>query len=269
MNSLSYNNINLSVNNINILAESCNFSENSQQKPIYNFNNSIPFDNTPTFLKGSVSISYYCEPKIEPNYSTITGLLADTTIPLPSLINLGNVFITGYLNSYSLQLSPNGLLKANSSYDIYYPFTGNLAVQNSSDSNLYDTLNSTGIGHYWSSNFMSGSNIVSDNKILQLGYSAQIGISPIYSIGNSYPVQVYITNVTELLDVLMEEQFNVAYSGNHLHKSRPDLQSLTLSGINYPNSITISMAKFINQESKFDISENNIVLFNNTYSRSI
>ena len=74
--------------------------------------------------------------------------------------------------------------------------------------------------------------------------------------------------MTESLSFLTELQFNVTYSGNDISFNRPDLQTLLLTGIASAGSLSISMTGFLLNESKFDISTDNIILFNNTYSRS-
>ncbi len=268
MSILSYNNVNVSVDNHYILAESINVNQSSPQKPIHNLNNNVPFDNVPTTLKHSISISYYMEPNNEPCFPIVTGIFNDTTTVLPSIINIGSVFITGYLSNFTIQLSPNGLVKSNSSFDVFHPFTGNLMAQNAFDSLLYDSLNSSGIAHYWSANFFNGASEVSDNDILQMEYSANIGINPIYSIGKPYPTQVYVNNITETLDLLTEQQFNTTYTGQNIKQNRADLERLILSGIYSSSSIVISMTGFIMDNSKYDITPDNLIFFNNTYSRS-
>ncbi len=268
MSLLKYNDINVGINSQYILCESATVSQSSPQKPIYSFNSNVPFDNVPTTLKNSISLSYFMEPNNEPNFSIITGLLYDTTNPLSSIINVGNIFSSGYINNYSLQLNPNGLIKSNCSFDIFTPLTGNITAQNIADSGLYNSLNSSGIGHYWSAHFISGSNIVDDNKILQMGYSVSIGVTPIYGIGDPYPKQIYINNITENIEILTELQLNASYTGQIFDINRPDLQFLRLSGIASSNSISIGLTGFVMQDSKYEILNDNVIFFNNTYSRS-
>lgn len=265
---IRYNQVNLSINGSYILADSISVSNTNTLKPIFNFNNNIPFDNVPTTLRGSILISYYMEPLTDINYTTISGILNDTSVSYPSIINIGENYITGYLNKYELQLTPNGLVKSNCSFDIYYALTGNLISSNDNDSALYDTQNSSGIANYWSAQFYSGNSIVSDNKILQLNYSADISLVPIYKIGSSTPVQVSISNISETFDILSEIQTNIGYSGQLLDSSRPDLQNLILSGINAPASITIPLTGFLLRDSKYNINMDSLILFNITYSRS-
>lgn len=266
--SLKYNNINLSINSSYILAESISIGESSPQKPIFNLNNNVAFDNVPTTLKNSISISYYMEPMIEPNYPVVNNLTNDTTTPQLSIINIGNIFITGYLNSFSFQLSPNGLIKANSSFDIFYSFTGHLLNQNILDSQLYDTSQSSGLAHYWAGQFYSGSSMIVDNNILQLNYSAQIRNTPIYSLSNPYPVQIYINGITESIDLLAEQHINLKHTGQVFNSNRPDLQTLVLSGIASTGFIRLFLSDFQLQEIKYDINLDNIILYNNSYSRS-
>jgi len=237
---LQYNNINLSVNSSYLLCDSITLSESSQQKPIYTFLNKSIYDSVPTTLKNSISISYYMEPDNEPNYPIVTSIVDNTTIPQPSIINIGNIFITGYLNNYSLSLTPNSLIKASATFEIYYPFTGNLIPQLEADSLLYDVNNSSGVSHYWSAQLSSGTNPISNNNVLQLDYSASINLNPIYSIGNPYPVQIYIQNIQENITILSESQYNVKYSGQILDNLIPSLQNLQLNSISSLWSNTIS-----------------------------
>ena len=265
---LSYNNVSLSINNKYIIADSFSVQESSPQKPIFNFNNNIPIDYVPSTLKNSVSVSYDMEPGNEPNYTIITGLISDITIPRPSLISIGNCNITGYLNTFNLQLLANGIIKNTASYDIFYPFTGNLVAQNPTGYGLYDTSESSGIAHYWSAQFLSGGKPLIDNNVLQLSYSASITNNPIYTIGRSSPSQIYISSLTENADILTETQLRVGYSGQIIDKIAKNLENLIISGFSSYNYITIPMTGFMFQEVKYDITTDNIILFNISYSRS-
>jgi hypothetical protein len=271
--SLKYNQVNIQVNGNNILAESLDMNESTNQKPIYTFNNNIPIDNVPTNLHGTISISYYLEPGNEPNYLTLSGILNDSTLSSPSIINIGNVYITGYLNNFSLQLAPSSLIKARCGFDIYSPFTGNLSAQNTGDWNLYNIYDSSGIAHYWSTKLLSGNSVTTNNNILQFSYQATINNSPIYGLGNPYPNQIYIQNVEESINILSENQLNSQFSGQLLDNIIPSIQQIQLRNISteWSNSVnyqlTIPLTGFILKESKYNISIDNIVLFELNMSR--
>ena len=270
---LQYNQLNISVNGAYILCDTLNLSESSPTKPIFSLGNKIVYDNTPTQIKNSISINYFVEPANEPNYTTITGTINDTTTPQPSIINVGNVFITGYLNSYSFALAPNGLIKASAAFEVYYPFTGNLIPQLSTDSLLYDVNNSSGLAHYWTAIFTSGNNTVSNNNVLQKDYAASISLTPIYGIGDILPKQIYINGIQENLNILSENQYNTQYSGQKIDTLIPSLQNLQLKNISslWNNNLNVSIifpiTGFIQQECKSDLQLDNNVFFSMSFNR--
>jgi hypothetical protein len=233
---LSYSNINLSINGSNILCQSVSFNQSSPLKPIFNIGNKVSYNAVPTTLSNSISIEYLLEPNIEPNYSVITGLIYDKTSSLPSIINLGNVYITGYLKDFSLQVYPNSPIKIKSSFNIYNPITGNIIEQASNDSSLYDVDNSNGISHYWSTQFTSGNSAI-DTNILQLEYNASINLVPIYSIGDYQPKQIFIEEITESIDLIMEQQVNITYSGKIFDSIFTGVQNILFTGIGLSSGI--------------------------------
>ena len=274
MSTLQYNKINLVVNTTPLLAESISLNEASEQRAIKSFNNNVPFDYVPTNINNSIEIKYYLEPNNEVNFYNLISGTSNTTISTPMIIYIGNTYITGYLSNYALNLSQNQIIMAQSTYKIYYPFTGNFVIQNSGDSLFYDINQQSGIAHYWSANFYSGGNINTNNQILELGYSTEIDLEPIYSIGNGLPTQIFINGVIETLSILSEQQTNVQYSGQILDNVFNGLQNLQLNNIssiwdnsiNY--SINIPLTGFVLQETKSDMSVGNLILWSNTFSRT-
>ena len=270
---MQYNQINLLVNGYNILANTLDINESSQQKPIFSFNNNTPYNIVPTDIKSSISLQYFLEPNNEPNYPIITGLIFDKTTPLPSVINIGNIYITGYLNKFSFQLMPNQLVKASADYSIYYPFTGNLAIQGTGDSILYDINNASGLSHYWSAQFLSGGNPPSNNNVLQMEYNVELSMTPIYSLGNPLPTQIFYKNLTESLTILSEQQINTQYSGSLLDNTLNGLQTLNLRNISsvFNNAIIenmyIPLTGFTLQEVKSNITTDSLILFSLNYNR--
>ena len=269
---LLYNNINVSVNNSNIVAESVNITETSPQKPIFMLNNKLPYSYVPSKVQSNISISYLMEPSNEPGYQVITGLLFDRSTPISSIVGIGSVYMTGYLSSYSFQLTPNSLVKVNAQYDVFYPVTGNLANQNSGDSSVYDITNSSGIAHYWSAAFYSGNNI-SDSKILQMDYVIDFNIIPIYGLGDNIPKQIYFDGITENINILGEIQNNLTYTGQYINSVFQSLGVLKLSNISSTwnntnnSSIYISMTGFIMEEMSTTINTNSLVFFNTKLNR--
>ena len=270
---LQYNNVNLSINGNYILADSVDISLTSPQKPIFTMNNNIPYDNVPSNLNGTISISYFLEPGNEPNYPIITGILKDRTNVQPSVINIGNILTTGYITDYNLKLNPNSLIKISASFDIFNPITGIFTSQNINDSALYDTSNSSGIAHYWTAQFFSGNNVVTNNNILQLEYSVKINTTPIYGIGDNSPKQIYLDGADENFDILSETPYNLLFTGQLIDNIIPSLQNLVLfpiTGITSNlsgNYISFLINGMILDDFKTNISINNIITYNATFNR--
>ena len=260
--SLQGNKINLSVNGKSILAENVSINDSSPQRALYSLNNNTPYNVVPSKINSSISISYFLEPGNDPNYTTLTGL-----------INIGENFITGYLNSFSFQLQPNSLVKVATDFSVYYSFSGNLSGQKLNDWNNYDTNNASGLAHYWSAQILSGTTQISDNKVLQMDYSAAIDLIPIYSLGDPLPKQIFYNKVTESTNILSEQQFNTKYSGQLIDNILNGVQTLKLRNIssifsNTINSgISIPLTGFTLQDVKTDIQPDNLVFFNFSFNR--
>lgn len=269
---LQYNQINLSVNGQYILADNVSLNQSSPIRPIYNLNNNIPFNVVPTTISNDISISYYMEPGNEPIYNILTGILFDSTIIPFTQINIGGIAVTGYLNSYSFSLSPNALIKVSSKFNVYHPLSSNLTGQLANDQNNYDLTNASGLAHYWTTKFYSGITPIT-NSLLECNYGADIGLTPIFSIGNYQPAQIIINKITESLGVLTEQQQNILYSGQTIENTFNNIQSLKISNIStiydnvINNSITFPMTGFLLNNMKNDVSIDNIVLFNLTFNR--
>ena len=270
--SLLFNNINVSVNGSNIIAESVNISESSPQKPIFNLNNKSPYGFVPTRVTNNISIEYLLEPANDPGYPVITGLLFNRSLPISSYIGIGNVYMTGYLTSYSFQLTPGSLVKINSQYDVFSAITGNIINQSSGDSSIYDPTNSSGIAHYWSAAFYSGNNIA-DNKVLQMDYNIHIDVVPIYGLGDSVPKQIYFDGIVEDINILGETQNNPTYTGQYINNLFPNLGTLRLNNIASQwspassASINFSLSGFIMEEMTIPMNTSSLIFFNTKLHR--
>lgn len=271
---MQYNNINISINGNNILANSVNITESSPTKPLFSFNNNVVYNAAPSTLQNKISINYFLEPINEPNFPILTGIIVARDVEQPSLINIANIYTTGYLNNFSLKLLPNSLVAINAEFNVFYPFTGNFIPQNPSDSGLYDTQNSSGLAHYWAANFTSGNNInLLNNNILQMEYSANVNIIPIYGIGSPMPQKIYLDGIKESISILSELQNPVNYSGKLLNNIFTGINAVVLNNIStlwsasISNNITIYMTGFIQEDSSCDISPDNLIFFNLKFSK--
>ncbi len=268
--SLDFNKIKVQVNSQNIMAETASLSQDGEQKPIYILNNISPFDSSPSNLKNSLILTYYVEPQTDPNYLIISGWKnTNATGNLQATINLGDIIFTGYLNSYSFNITPNNPIRIQAGYSIFTPITGNFTHQVSVIDN---TDKSSGIAHYWSANFLLNNNSISDNNILQADYSFDSNITPYYSLGNIYPYQISCLEATENFNIISEVQNNVNFSGNNLinlfNMDNIKLKNLAsiLGGNTY--QIDFNLSGFLRQTEKVDIKNEDMILFQSTFNKN-
>lgn len=271
--SLFYNKINLSINGSNILADSISISDSSESRPGYILGNSLPFDTLPQGIKGNVNITYFVETNNEPNYSIITGWKNNTTGLTTALINIGGTIITGYLNTYSFSLLNNQSVKAQATYQIFSPITGNYQSSSSSDANLYNSLNGSGVAHYWTSSFYSANSLVSDNQILQVDYTFNANIIPIYSLGRPLPSQIAIVSANETLNTINEVQNNLIFRKSGINNVLTGVDGLRLRNIatlySTGSELFFSLTGMNAQTNKLDVNINNITLFNHTFNKDL
>lgn len=265
--------INIKINNIPILAESISYQQNTQKRPLYGINYSNPIDYVPSPVKGQINITYFPEILTEPNYSIISNLKNTfLTGELGALINISDIFITGYLSRWNFSISPMQAIKAQVTYELFNDLTGIFTTQNHIDYLSYNPTNSSGIGNYISTSFYSGASQILGIDILECEYSFENNVIPIYGIGNPYPIKVYASDATENLSIISETQLNNQYSGQELY-SFFGVDSLKIGSIsNYWNATSDKINFPINDmkinTSKVDININSLLLFTTTFNKS-
>lgn len=271
--SLQFNKVNISINGANILCESANLSQESTQKPLYGINYSSVQDYSPNSLKNTLSLTYFLEINNEPNYNTISGLKSSNlTGNTQTIINLGGIIFTGYLNKFSYTVAPAQTVKAQASYDIFTPITGNFSQGNNTDGNLYNLTNSSGLSNYFSVFLSSGNTNILNSNILQFDYNFSCNVIPIYGIGNTYPIQIYISDANETMNTISEIQNNNQFSGQNLINLF-GVDSIKLTNISNTwgdslNQLVFNISGMKNNSSKVDINTNSLILFNNSFSQS-
>jgi hypothetical protein len=272
---LNYDKINVAVNGKYILSESVSINQESPQKPLYSLNKKSPYDNSPTNLRNSINMSYLIEPSQDPAYLLISGWKQNnTTGNLTCSINIGDVFITGYLNNYSFDIIPNQGINAQASYLSFVELTGNFTNQNPDNATLYNLQNSTGIAHYWSANLTSGTAFtnIDNHNILQLNYSFTSNILPSYKLGSAFPAQVSVLDAVEEINIVNEVQNNILFSGQSYDRIFNGVDNVRLKNLSslwgdVNKQIDFSISGFEVNSSKNDIGIDNLVLFTHNLKR--
>lgn len=271
--SLQYNKINVSLNGTKILCDSINLSQQGNQKPQFAINYSGPFNYTPESIKNTLTLNYYMEVSGEPNFNIISGLKSSfLTGNSQTIINIGESIFTGYLNKFSFSIAPLQTLKAQASYEVFGPLINNFIPNNTSDGNLYNLTNSSGILNYFSVFLLSGGNQILNSNVLQIDYVFTCNIYPVYSLTNLYPVQIYVSDASEQLNTISEIQNNVTFSGQNLI-SLLGVDSILLTNISNTwgdnlNKLIITISGMNHISEKTDINTSNIILFQDQWQQS-
>ena len=264
---------NIKINDTPIIAESISYQQNTEKKPLYAINYSIPFDYVPSATKGTLNVVYFSEINNEPNYTIVSNLKNTYLTGNPAVvINVSDVIITGYLSRWSFSVSPMLSIKAQATYELFNDLTGNFTEQNNTDYLNYNQTNGSGIGNYISSSFYSQGSKVPNVDILQCDYNFEANVVPLYKIGNPYPIQVYVSDATETLTTISEGQFNNQFSGHDLI-SFLGVDTLRIGSISNfwgatLNEISFPVDGMKNNINKVDININSLVLFNTTFTQS-
>jgi hypothetical protein len=185
------------------------------------------------------------------------------------LLNIGGIGMTGYLNKFSFSLSPNQPIKASATYNIYHQITGNITGQNFSLL-TGNSENTSGIGHYWFTQFLKTGIVVNSGQIIALNYSFDIDNIAKVSLGNIFPSQIETISAIENLDITHEQQINNIFSGKSFQNYFNYIDGIHLKPLYHDISKTfnvISFSGFILTESKFSIQPENLLLFNNSFKK--
>jgi len=268
--SLNYDKVNVTINGDYILAESVSINQESPQKPLYILDNLRPYDNTPQGIKTTINMTYYVEPYREPTYKIISGWKTNNnTGNLTCSLTIGEMPFVGFLNSYSFDILPNSPIKVQASYIAFNENTALMENQpDSSDSNLYNLQNGTGIAHYWAINLTSGTGFapIDNHNILQLNYSFTSNILPSYKLGSAFPAQVSVLEATEEINLVNETQNNVKFTGQPYNVIFNNIDNIRLKNLSslwgdVNKSIDFNISGYEIQTSKVDISNESLVLF--------
>lgn len=271
---LNYQNIKIYINNQPILADTLSLSQLGQQKPLYVLNNKNPVDYSPEGIKGSINLSYVMDISGEPSFAMISGIKENgyENNNNVCVIKIGEVNVVCYLSKFAFSIIPFQSIKAQATYDIFHKVTGNLINESTSNDSLFNINHGSGIPNYITSYFYSGNQQVLDSDILQMDYQFSANVLPIYSLGNPVPSQVYISEMSEVINTTSESQTNIDFSGKNFIDIYSGIDSIKIFNISKDNQelgyITFNLSGMKIQGDKVDINTNNIILFNNSFSQS-
>jgi len=257
---VKYHNLEISVSGTTILCQSASISEQAGLTPIYALGYKGLSPTSPNQgIQNTFDLEYIVEPGNEVNFNLAQNIKNNDLAAFPVRIAVGGVTGAGYLNSFSLDILPNEIVKANVSYSVFTPLTGVLSNQNPNIVNSYNLLNGSGIASYWnvlakkSNNSLTGS-------LISCNYNAKFNWQAIPKIGSAFPAQVKFTNGEENFSILSEYNQRIQTSGQTFEEIFTDIEILEISNLTNSNNIKLYPVSGRIVSNKINISEDNLIL---------
>lgn len=209
------------------MADAVSLSTSNAIVAVRGMGNNLAVTSTPDGqYANNIRITYYLEVEKDPVYANVSDYLSlvhNTTNPnyedIPSNI-IGVAGITGvyYLDSYSLKVSANNVIKAQASYVGFTPPTGIIKKREFKHSYAESF---SGLAHAWTTSLIAGpmpGEVGNDSPIVEpvydFSYDFRSVINPIYTLGDKYPKQVMLLTAEETISVVKEtNMINVSGRG--------------------------------------------------------
>lgn len=210
---INFNEIDVTVNGTGILAENASVSANNNLAPIYALGkkNITPQAITGPF-QGNMQFDYIMDLGVEPNQPITTTL--KTTFPTfhhePSRITIAGLTGFSYLDSYSINISPNNPGKSVASYLVFTPFSGALAPKKGNFP--YNTSGIRALSHGWSTRVTTPEETFTF-PTFEFNYNFKANWQPVYVIGKTIPTQVHLMSIEENISISKDFYKNILIEG--------------------------------------------------------
>ena len=238
-----FDNCGVSINGSGILAESVGFSMQNSLQSFPALGYKIPSTQIPTdFIRGSLSISYFAERDNEPNIQIINKIKSGEQFAnwSPEQIIFGNITGSGYLENYSLKITPLDQAKATANYGIFIPSSGQMIASKSSRNPLF-----SGVADGWNTVLSSPGEVTDTLNLFDFTYSFRAAWQPVYVIGNTLPIQTQLLNGEESLSLLTDTPEDILFSGSQLTTVTNNYTGISLNLYRQDSSIAIPFNDFI------------------------
>lgn len=211
---LMFDQIDCLINKSGIMADSASIGNESSVKPVAALGRRgiIGYSNDGG-LRNTFDFSYTLDLNSEPNAAIAETIKNDfqNFHYEPIQLVVAGITGSGYLDSYSIKISPNDLGRANASYISFIPITGVLQEKNNNIS--YNVSGYSGLAHGWTTHLYS-SKQGEQIPIYELSYNFKADWQPVYKIGQTNPAQVQLMGISEEIDLVRDIFRNVSFSGD-------------------------------------------------------
>lgn len=267
---LTFNNCGVFISGQPILADNISISERSNFTPIIHggFSN-IKMVSPINQTEQTIQIDYLLETN-DINHKLINQIRNYDFSSVPVSISVAGLTNNGYPTSFSLEILPNDTIKASISYICYSGFIGNLTSQSTTAYTGFNVLNSSGIGHYWTTYFKNNS---STGSVIQGNYNLSLNWKPLFKVNQTAPFAVKFLNGEESFNFLSEYESRINYTGEDFSSKFTDFKVIEINPISdtvgitgskitlYPESGRINENRININSQNFILNETNIIKY--------
>lgn len=212
MSTISKDNIAVIFNGTGIMAENASFISKNQLTPISILNRKgVVNQNTHGGIESNFSIAYIIEandPIFVHSQFIKTG---HQNIHFDgNALSIGGITGNCYLTDYSLEISPNQIVKGNASFISYNELTG--TIQQKPNSN-FNVLSGNGVLHGWTTYINSLNN--NNPPTYDFNYSMSVNWKPIYCMGGVFPIQINLMGGKETFKMAKDYYTGIQFSGQN------------------------------------------------------
>ena len=218
-----FNNCDVRVNGTGVMAENVSLSTSNALVAVRSMGRNLAETSDPDGQYSTqVRMSYYLEVEKDPVYANGTdylGMVHNVVNPNYEDIPANIIVVAGitgayYLNSYSLSVSQNDVIKAQASYVGFTPPTG--IIQKRAEKLDY-AESFSGLAHSWTTTLIAEESVILE-PVYDFQYDFKGVVNPIYVLGQKYPKQVQLLTAEETISVIKESaSINISGVGMDAH----------------------------------------------------
>lgn len=228
---LNFDNIDVMVNGSGIASTNSTISTTNTVEPAYIIGYKAPINQLPYGgIKTVFNSSYVPVISQEPNYAVLNNIknLSNDSAYYGEKINIGGLTSENFfMDSYSLKIQPNNIVDASVSYSTYWELCGSLRIR----SNTVDYFNQGDVCHSWSTYILqTGDNI--NKPTYEFSYDCKINWIPIYTIGNKFPKEMRLLDISESVSFNIDEYRQPLFTGENLY---PNIFSTNNANLDFKN----------------------------------
>ena len=212
-----FNNCDVVVNGTGVMAEQVSLSSANAVVAVRAMGKNLAETSDPDGqYSTSVRMTYYLEVEKDPVFANVLdylGLVHNTVNPnyediTPNIIGVAGITGEYFLDSYSLSVSQNDVIKAQASYIGFKPPSGTIRKR----SEKLDYADSfSGLAHSWTTSLLADDGTILA-PVYDFSYSFNAVLAPVLALGDKYPKQVMLMTAEETVNVTKDDN-SINHSG--------------------------------------------------------